>query len=629
MCGIAGFWGQGNRDDIARMIATLKHRGPDDTGVVFEQGVALGHARLSILDLSPAGHQPMALPDKSLSIVFNGEIYNFQELRADLARRGVRFVSTTDTEVILHLYKTFGVEAFAKMNGMFALALYDAKIGELILARDRLGKKPLYWSVTGGTLLFGSELKALMAHPSFRKEIDLVSLQAYIANDSVPTPRSIYQGVAKLPPGSYLSYMQGAVPKIETFWKREKVTSVPSFADATALLDTLLFDSVQKRMVADVPVGVFLSGGLDSSLVAYFATRASSRPIETFSIGFEEASFDESNYARLVARHLGTNHHERLVRPGDLLAEVHHVADMLDEPLADASIIPTSLLSRFARESVTVALGGDGGDELCAGYPTFQVDGVARAYQMLPTFLTENIIEPLVAHLPANDTNFHFAFKAQKFIEGAKEIDPARRHALWLGTFGQKERDNLFVPEVSATLKGTDAYQSFVNAYAEASFLKDAPAQLLHMYARTYLMDGVMVKVDRASMRYALEARSPLLDYRIVEFMEGLPYSYKYRFLRTKRLLKTLMKGRLPDEIIERKKKGFGLPIARWLKAELRPWMEELLSKEAVARRGLFDYASIAKLKNDHIFGRRDNRKQLWNLLAFALWYDRWHENKG
>ena len=620
MCGIAGFLGKGTRGELEAMIGSIKHRGPDDSGIFLEKNVGLAHARLAIIDTSPTGHQPMSLPNASVTIVLNGEIYNYHELREELIKDGCTFRGTSDTEVILSLYKLKGVECFKELIGMFAIALYDAKKETLILARDRMGEKPLYWTKQDGTILFASELCGLMAINRVARNINRDALKHYLFSDYVPTPLSILENVFKLEPATLLICTENSVEK-KKYWTPPQHTVSLSLADASAQLEELLQKSVSREVLsADVPIGVFLSGGLDSSTIAYFAQKSSTRPIDTFSISFDDPSFDESRYAREVATHIGSNHHEEKFTASAALGLVEQIPDILSEPVADASILPTMLLSRFARKSVAVALGGDGGDELFAGYPTFQADIFSNLYTRMPiTF--QRMLEAGGDMLPASHEDFSFSYKLQKLLS-SHVSDLIERHLEWLGSFQPSALAKLAGP----TLKNTHDPDLFKHAHQYADEIDDSDAgnQLLYMYARTYLMDEVLVKVDRASMHYALETRAPFLDHTIVDFVFSLPYSLKYRNGTTKYILKRLMDGKLPSHIVRRKKKGFGVPIARWLTKELRPLCEELLSPSSLSAHQLFDQKYVDRLKNEHMEGKRDNRKELWNLMVFQLWYKRW-----
>ena len=626
MCGIAGYFGSGNQEILAKMTNALRHRGPDDEGFYLDGPIGLGHRRLAIIDLSPAGHQPMTNDSQDIWLVFNGEIYNFQELRLELVNQGYKFRGNSDTEVIINLYAAIGVEAFKKLNGMFAIALYDARQDKLILARDRLGKKPLYWGIFGTTLIFGSELKALLQHPDCRREINLESLNKYLLYEYVPTPHSIFKGIYKLEPGHYLSYDGGTIIK-KKFWDISFELRITNYElrieEVINELDKRLNEAVRTRLVSDVPLGIFLSGGIDSSTIAYYAQQNSVKPIKTFSIGFKEDSFDESKYARLAAKHLGTEHYEKILSAKDSLDLIPRIADLLDEPLGDASILPTYLLSEFTKERVTVALGGDGGDELFCGYDTFPAEKFAAIYEKIPIFIRQKIIEAIALNWPVSFKNISFDFKLKKFIAGGGEKNILRRHASWLGSFSREQRAQLFAPEVWRELQAVNEYEE-LDAYEANVRQQPDWNKLIYAYLRTYLMDDILVKVDRASMGNALEARAPFLDFQVVDLVNSLPLNLKIRGLTTKFILKKLMQDKLPPQIVRRPKKGFGIPLAQWLTADLRPLLDELLSEGYLRRQGLFNSVFVSKLVKDHIERRADNRKPLWTLLCFQLWQKRW-----
>ncbi|MDO8492461.1 MAG: asparagine synthase (glutamine-hydrolyzing) [bacterium] len=610
MCGIAGFIGKGDEKTLRDMIGTIRHRGPDDLGIYYENDVGFSHARLSILDLSSRGHQPMWNDKKDIVIIFNGEIYNFKELKTEFVLdKKYQFQSETDTEAILHLYEKFGEECFQKLDGMFAIAIYDLKKNRLLLARDRIGEKPLYWGMFEKTFVFGSEMKAVLAHKLVKRELNLSALAQYLVREYVPTPNSIFKNIFKLEPAHYLIYEAGKVLK-KSFWNIEtKISNIP-FEEALDQLDQILEKSVKERLVADVPVGIFLSGGIDSSTIAYYAQKASGGKAKTFSIGFDEKSYDESSYAKKVADFLGTDHYHHKVSAKNSLDMLEEVASISGEPQADPSIIPTALLSRFTKGKVTVALGGDGGDELLAGYPTFQADKMVSFYNHLPRFMRENLIEPIVEKLPASDRDFSLSFKLQKFIEGVA-FNPSERHGRWLQAFSREEMMGLLTKDIYKNLDGVSYYHQS----------KDQSSQgILNNYLHSYLMDDVLVKVDRASMRYALEVRAPFLGLKVVEFLTALPYKYKLHGFTTKYVLKELMKDKLPKNIVYRKKKGFGIPVSEWLKKDLKPLLLESLGKDKLEKQGIFNPDYVQRIIEEHLFGAKNNRKKLWTLLVFQLW---------
>ncbi len=618
MCGIAGFIGSGEQTTLERMIFAIRHRGPDKSGVWMGEGAGLAHARLAIIDLSPAGQQPMWNDDNTTVIVFNGEIYNFPEIRDECVKDGYNFRGHSDTEVILALYKKYGDACIERLNGMFAIALYDTKTKALLLARDRTGKKPLYYGVWGGTLVFGSEPKALFAHVAVKNVINPDAVDAYLALDYVPTPLSIYKDMWKLPPATVLTYKDGKITT-RVFWKTTGDAETISEEATIIELDKRLSKAVASRLLSDVPLGVFLSGGIDSSTVAYYAAKAKKEPIHTFSIGFDEASFDESLYAKQVATLIASDHHHKTLTGADSLRVIPKVFELLDEPMADASIIPTYLLSEFTREHVTVALGGDGGDELFAGYQTFQAE---RAYQLLsriPFGFGQKLLKLVAAAMPISSAYMSIEFKLRKFLEGMDEPNMAKRHLKWTGTFNEEERKRLLLPNIRAAQKSFDPFLHAVREF-DSSPAKDDRNKLLWMYQRSFMMDQVMVKVDRASMYNALETRAPFLDTSVVEFANSLPYGYKLKGWSVKHLLKQAVRRKLPDNIIDRRKKGFGVPIGSWLRGPLKEWGEELLSEENIKISRVFDPAYIRELWAEHQSGKRDHRKRLWNILVFLEW---------
>ena len=619
MCGIAGYVGEGGRGDLEKMVDAIKHRGPDDKGIFLVGDVGLAHARLSVIDLSERGHQPMFNEDKTIGIVFNGEIYNFKELKNELIKLGYKFKSDTDTEVIIYLYEEFGESCFERLNGMFAIGLYDFRLGKLILARDKMGKKPLYWAIFGGTLMFASELRAIMEHHIFKKELNLDALNKYLTYEYVPTPHSIFKNVYKLEPANYLVYQNKEIKKIK-FWEIEFNNSDISFDEAITQLDKKINESVKLRMVSDVPFGVFLSGGLDSSTIAYYAQKNSSRKIKTFSVNFEEKSFDESKYAQKVSDILGTEHYDQLLTAKNLI-ETLSTIDLIDEPIGDASIIPTYLLSKHARNYVTVALGGDGGDELFAGYPTFQADVLAGIYEKIPTLIKKIFLEKIIHKIPETDNNFNLGFRLKTFVKGLGG-DKNYRHHRWLGSFTAEEKEKLFKREIWNEIDAKKDFEE-IDYYLKNIKAEDHRNKTLGLYMRTYLMDEVLVKVDRASMKNSLEIRSPFLDPNLVELANSLPFSFKLKGFTTKYILKKLMEDKLPGSIVYRKKKGFGIPLSRWLRNELKEFCDGLLSEEKIKNQGLFNYDYIAKLKLEHFDENKDNRKKLWTLMAFMIWYER------
>ncbi len=636
MCGIAG-WANSDANVCSQNVSEsalrlmcdrMIHRGPDSEGLWLGRGVALGMRRLSIIDLKTGG-QPVWSEDKSIAAVMNGEIYNFRQLRKNLEESGHIFSSQTDTEVLPHLYEEHGAGMVEKLNGMFAFALWDSRKKKLFLARDRFGEKPLYYGVFAGKLFFASELKALLAHPDVETRLNYAALRQYLAFDYVPAPLSIYENIFKLPAAHTLTLEDGEI-KIERYWNLsfQKPCPAPSIEEAAGELRRLLADSTRMRLMADVPLGVLLSGGVDSASIAAFAQQHSSKPVKTFCIGFEEASFDESHYARQVATHLGTEHYEDVLsvnKAADLLPEI---AKWLDEPLADASILPTFLLSRFVRSEVTVALGGDGGDEIFAGYPWYYAHKMAERYEKIPRFLRRNFFESVVNRLPTGDKNMSFDFLAKRFIKSLTNQDLAARHHSLLGSFMFGEQEHLLTDSVKSR-NGANIYDG-AQDWLEICDADNIVEKMQFLDMKSYLAEDILTKIDRASMAVSLEVRSPFLDPRIAEFSASLPRDYKlncktakFAFGNTgKFILKKAVAPLLPPPVTKRKKQGFVIPVAAWLKGKLNPLVRDLLAPERIKKQGLFNSIFVQKLLAEHETGQANHDKMLWTLLIFQLWFD-------
>jgi asparagine synthase (glutamine-hydrolysing) len=634
MCGIVGLLtsktvGVPDHGVLRTMRDTLVHRGPDDSGefirLLDDAGpfVFLGHRRLSIIDLA-GGHQPLSNENGKVWVVFNGEIYNFIALRSRLETLGHKFRTNSDTEVIAHAYEEYGEECFQHFNGMFALGIWDESRKRLVLARDRLGKKPLYYSFTNGTFLFASELKAILAYPHFSRHVNPLSFMKYLFFEYIPSPHTIFQDAKKLPPASYLLWQERGI-EVKGYWSPftlEKTEENLLEAEVELRMVELLRNSVKRRLISDVPLGVFLSGGIDSSAITALAQREVPGKIKTFSIGFEDPSFDESRFASLASRFLGTEHHEQTMTASDLLNLVPKLPDILDEPMADASILPTYLLSKFTRKYVTVALGGDGGDELLAGYPTYLAHKFARQYEFFGRSL-HPLITFLGNLLPVSDDNISFDFKVKKFLSGIGYPDGIRNF-VWLGSFPFPELKKVLSSVLHPQFDQVQLTEE-IHLYEKEFSLKDKTTLLQYLDLKLYLQEAILVKVDRASMACSLEVRAPFLDYELVEFIMNLPSSLKLRRFTSKYLLKRVMKNFLPREVIQRKKKGFGVPIAKWVKGPLKELFGDLLSHERIKKEGFLDPSYVTSLLQDHLANKKDNRKQLWTLLVWELWLARYH----
>jgi asparagine synthase (glutamine-hydrolysing) len=613
MCGIHGvlFPRRDCRDAVRRMHAALRHRGPDDDAIADVGPSIFGHRRLSILDLSPNGAQPMWSAGRELCITFNGEIYNFAELRKECEARGLPFRSTSDTEVILNQFLIHGAAAFERLNGMFALCLFDSRTREYWLARDRAGIKPLFYGTSSDGLFFASELDALLSSNQFPLDLDQAGLQAYLRMDSVPAPMTIVRGVRKIAGGQLLRIRNLDDVEERSFVdvedRRPRLSEQAGRPSST--FGPLIRAVVERQMVADVPVGVFLSGGIDSSIIAITASELTGRRVPMFSVAFDEPSFDERRYFEIVARSLSTDHRIEVFTAKSALDLVPQIAAIAREPLGDASLLPTFAISRFAHSEVKVILSGDGADELFGGYPTHRVWRAGRAWARLPRFLRRSVAAIAQDLVPVSTANLSFDYRLKKFLEGA-DRDLITQNQQWLGTFSREELRRL-LPNYDAASDA--AVDSIVHNAVPADL--DPLDRILRADERFYMQEQVLVKVDRASMASSLEVRVPFLDNEMITFAHGLPPHLKTG----KRILRHWLRDKLPAEIWRRPKKGFGIPIGRWFRNELH----DLLVASIADLRGVIDETYAIKLIEQHRRGQRDRRKELYNLLALALWYRR------
>lgn len=657
MCGICGFLDlKRHRNsetltaDVMAMADTLRHRGPDDCGswVDAEAGVALGFRRLSILDLSETGKQPMVSASGNFVIVYNGEIYNFRELRHELEQMGSVFRGRSDTEVLLAAFDRWGVEeSLQRANGMFAFGLWDRSARTLTLARDRVGKKPLYYGRCGSGLLFSSELKAMGAYPGFQGEIDRTALGLLVQHTWIPSPHTIFTDIRKLPAGTWLSidsrHPHKHVAEPKTYWSAQEVARRGerrpfrgSYTEAIDELERLLRDSVQKRMIADVSLGALLSGGIDSSTIVALMQSLSRRPVKTFSIGFHEPRYNEAEHARAVAEFLGTDHTELYVTAKDSLNVIPGLPTLYDEPFADPSQIPTFLVSQLARSEVTVALSGDGGDELFAGYKAYyQSLRHWRRIRLLPNRLRRTLAAMLKAAdnvawqmLGLNDsaesgTSLKWGGLAESLAKKSIRLPAATPALLFACQNARCDAADNIVP-------GAEAVSTPFTAAASHSGLADPLRVMMLMHFCDYLPDDILVKVDRASMAVSLEVRCPILDHRVVEFAWSLPLDMRVDHRGGKRILKKLLNRHVPAELTERSKKGFGIPLAEWLRGPLRDWAEALIDRERLAGEGLFDPTAVRRVWQQHLTGWRNHAQLLWSILMFQAWYEsRLHAGYG
>ncbi len=605
ICGIATRHGSVDRKRVQRMSRTLRHRGPDSEGVHQDGAIGLAARRLAIIDLA-GGDQPIAGEDGNVVVVQNGEIYNHRELARELERAGHRFHTRCDTEALVHGFEEWGPRLWERLRGMFAVAVWDGRARRLVLARDRFGIKPLYYRVAGGELSFASELDALD-----HGDVDPDALEAFLAFNSVPAPLSIFVDIRKLPPGHTLTWQDGSVT-IERF-ARPGPLEPRSDEDEAELVEECrarLRDSVRAHLLADVPVGVLLSGGVDSGLLAALAAEESSEPVRTFSIGFEEATFDELAGARAVAARYGTTHRELTLRP-DAALLLPALADAFDEPFADSSALPTYLVSRLAAEDVKVALSGEGGDELFGGYYTYVADLLAERIGPVAA-----LARPLAARLPSSTRKVSFDYKAKRFTEAA-HLPPLERHHGW------KE---IFSPDLRTELTGRrspfDPLEASRERFAETEG-HELLTRLQDVDFGLYLVDDLLTKTDRASMAWSLEARVPFMDTVVANFAFALPARHKVRGFSKKRLLRKAVEPLLPPEVVHGRKRGFSIPAAAWLRGELEPFARETLAEDALRRQGYFEPRVVDRLLDEHVAGRRDNSRRLWGLLTFTLWHER------
>jgi len=639
MCGIVGYWDKrgANASVVEQMALRIQHRGPDGAGVWLNQSsdLAMAHRRLAIMDLTPAGHQPMMSPCERYTLVYNGEIYNHLELRADLEREGGHFdwCGHSDTETLLAALRHWGLEkTLQRINGMFAFALWDSQKKILFLARDRMGEKPLYYGRHNGCFLFGSELKSFRAHPHWQGEIDRDALALYMRHNAVPAPWSIYQGIKKLSPAHFVVITESGsqISEPRCYWNlaqiaeqgaKNQVTDTKTLTDE---LDSLLRDAVLGCMASDVPLGAFLSGGFDSTMVAALMQAQSSRPVKTFTIGFNEQGYNEAVHAKAVAKHLGTDHTELYVTPEEATAVIPRLPTIWDEPFSDSSQIPTLLVSELARQHVTVSLSGDGGDELFCGYNRYtQGYQIWSKLRLLPAPLRQ-LIASLMKVFPGAPLEYLFSFLPKRL----QIPHLADRLPKLAGVITQKSAEAYYQNLIShwknpdQLVLGSTEPRTIFNRSEQHPKLADFREQMMYLDSMTYLPDDILTKVDRASMAVSLEARVPLLDHRVVEFAWKVPMSLKYRDGKGKWLLREVLYRYVPRELMDRPKMGFGVPIEHWLRGPLRDWAEALLDEKRLREEGFFDPAPIRKMWHEHISGKRRWHYYLWDVLMFQQWLE-------
>ncbi len=624
MCGIVGFVNAGakavSREIVEKMNSCIVHRGPDEDGFYVKDNVALAMRRLSIIDLAE-GQQPIFNEDKTKLIVFNGEIYNFQELRKNLENNGHKFKTHSDTEVIIHLYDEYGVDCVQHLRGMFAFAIWDTTEKTLFIARDRVGKKPLLYShQSNGDLIFGSEFRALLAHPDISREVDFEAIDSYLSFLCVPAPQTAFKQIRKLEPGHWLRWKAG---KIETnrYWlpdfsKKIKISEEEAIEETTRILR----ESVKLRMISEVPLGAFLSGGVDSSVVVALMAQESDKPVKTFSIGFEEQDFSELKYAKKVAEHVGAEYNEFIVKP-DALEVLPKLVEHYGEPYADSSAIPTYYVAKETRKYVTVALNGDGGDESFAGYERYAAMQIAQLYHRFPKVLRKALIEKPVSLIPTSELKKSRVRDAKRFLQAAS-MEKTERYFHWTTVFREQAKADLYTEDFIQTVAENDASDVLSKWFEKANGSGILDTTLL-TDQMTYLPNDLLVKVDIASMANSLEARSPFLDHNVIEFAASLPENLKMRQFKTKSLLKKVAAKLVPKEVIYRRKMGFGVPIGNWFRGEMKNFVKDILLSEKSLNRGIVKSDVLQKYVEEHINAERDHTFQIWTLLMLELWFQR------
>jgi asparagine synthase (glutamine-hydrolysing) len=622
MCGIAGFVDKNvgvkspgtdaylqDTSLLTAMCMAIRHRGPDDQGMRVLPGAALGMRRLSIIDLA-TGHQPIHNEDATVWVVFNGEIYNYAELRSELIGRGHRFATVSDTETIVHAFEEWGEGAFKRLRGMFAIALWDSRDQSLWLARDRVGIKPLHYSVEGERLYFGSEIKSILA-ADVPRALDFEALDHYLSFLYTPRDSSIFAGIHKLPPGHVLRWQRGGV-RVHRYWELPTEQSAPaSEEEAVEALRSVLRDAVRSHLMSEVPLGAFLSGGVDSSVVVGLMSEVSSQPVRTFSIGFEDPKYDELEHARTVARHFGTDHHEFVVKP-DALSIIDDLIEHFDEPFGDSSAIPTWYVSEIARRHVTVVLSGDGGDELFGGYDRYFPHPRVAAFDRWNGSAGRAVASAVWPWLPHGVTGKNFLRRVARDSRGRYLDD--------IAYFQRDEKPALLTGDVQRHLVGTDAEARLGGHFSRFSNLP-WQEQMMKFDFETYLPEDILTKVDRMSMAHSIESRVPLLDNDVVDFAARLPATFKIKNGRRKHVLKEAAAGVLPTEILNRRKQGFGVPVGGWFRGDLREFFSDVLLSAGARQRGYFEGAFVDRLVREHVSGRRDHTLRLWGLVVFELWH--------
>ena len=620
MCGIAG-WFQGSQKEtpdrsvLERMAQTIEHRGPDDSGFLTRPGIGFAFRRLSIVDID-GGHQPLANRDESVFLIFNGELYNHLQIRQQLTAKGYEYSTQSDAETVLHAYSEWGEDCLSRFNGMFGFAIYDAAKHKLFLARDRMGIKPLHYAEAGGGLVFGSEIKSLLTHPQVSRQTDREAAALYLTYRYLPSPHTLFEGTKKLPPGHYLTADKNGI-QVRPWWNVDFTRPTPkSFETAKDELESLLTHSVQDRLMADVPLGALLSGGVDSSIIVALMSKLHPGPVKTYSIGFSGSRGNEAElpFAKTVAQTLGTHHHELMMRESDLPAYIAPLIWNMDEPLVEPAAIPVYLVSRLAKESVTVVLTGEGADELFAGYPKYAHDRWARGYSRLPRTLREGLVRQGLNALPAQLRRVRVAERSLSIS------DEAERFASWFAGFAGPGRSSVLDSDLHRSLTDPQARGPVAQCLEDLNGADDL-TRMLYADVKTWLADDLLMKMDRMSMATSIEARVPFLDHRLVDFAFSLPSEWKIKNGQGKYILRETLGRQIPQSILDRPKAGFPMPIHRWFREELSGFVKETLLSEKALSRGITNGDEVRRIIQNHVSGRRDFRRELWTLLNLELWH--------
>ena len=629
MCGISGIMRLGEsaapagEELIGRMTDSMAHRGPNDRGTWVDNRIALGHRRLSVIDLSSAGHQPMLNEDGTVVIAYNGEVYNFRELREHyrLEERGHVFRSHTDTEVLLHLYEEIGLDMVSELIGMFAIAIWDSRNQRLVLIRDRYGIKPLFCQQDAEYFRFGSEIKAILADPRVRREPSLQALHDFLTFNYIPGTQTAFEDISEIPPGHVATLdVQGRFV-LSRYWDLD-FTVDRSITERAAVEHSyeLLTTAVRRRLIADVPVGVLLSGGLDSSTLVALMHQQVSEPVHTYSVGFEDQSFNELPYARIVAKHFNTVHSEVLITADHVRAMLPRYLSYIDEPYGDGSAIPTYFVCEAAKDQVVVVLSGEGGDEAFAGYDTYAAYQVSKWFKRIPGFVRNGLMAPLINRLPASDRKLSLEFKLKRFL-GGQDLSPERAHLWWRIVLDEQRKLDMYSPALRERFTPERADRHFTQAFARAN-AADEFSKLMYIDSTVFLPDDLMIKNDRMSMAHSLEARVPFTDHELTGYLATVPPALKMKRMRKKHLMRLAMHRELPGSILNKKKVGLEMPYSRWLKQELNDLVVDYLSPERLEASGLFSAEPVQALVSDHQAGRVDNARPLWGLLNYMMWHE-------